>query len=308
MKPNIIALVLLLITALPSLTAAEEPKAPDPEKPPIFAGLRRSSLGFKEKNADDAWWVDRTKEFAASLRGPRQEDPPVVPLIIQIVSIYLDEGNTRFEFEKPEEYKGATEGMTFGAGEVDHERALAAYDKAGVKAILQVEPGRADVASCLEIMNLRFGRHRCVAGYGVDAEWYRTAESEDKTGLPVKDADAEAWVKKVLAFDPKATLFLKHWDPSHMPAKFRHPNLWFLSDSQKFKDLREMLDDFTSWGAAFKDQAVGYQFGYPADRKWWEKMAQPPEEIGRAVLKEIPRTRFLFWVDFTAGKVEFRRG
>jgi hypothetical protein len=36
--------------------------------------------------------------------------------------------------------------------------------------------------------------------------------------------------------------------------------------------------------------------------------ARPPEEIGRAVLKEIPRTRFLFWVDFTAGKVEFRRG
>jgi hypothetical protein len=60
MKPSI-TFVLLFIAALARPTVAEEPKAPDPEKPPIFSGLRRRSPGFKDKNADDARRFDRAK-------------------------------------------------------------------------------------------------------------------------------------------------------------------------------------------------------------------------------------------------------
>ena len=34
----------ILLAVLPSLAASQETKAPDPEKPHIFSGLRRSSL------------------------------------------------------------------------------------------------------------------------------------------------------------------------------------------------------------------------------------------------------------------------
>lgn len=45
---------------------------------------------------------------------------------------------------------------------------------------------------------------------------------------------------------------------------------------------------------------VGFQYGYKSDKKWWRKLADPPGTIGNALLAQIPNTRDLLWVDFTA--------
>jgi hypothetical protein len=272
-----------------------------------YAGLRRSTYSWEDKKPklcrDNAWWAGKARKFAASLSGNGVLFQPVV---IEIVSIYLDNGHCEMEFAQP---KGIAKpkGVDFfnPKASINHEKALSVYDEMGVKAIIQIEPGDADVAECLELVHAAFGKHPCVIGYGVDAEWYRTKGSKKNEGIPIADADAKLWMEKVLAFGTKYTLFLKHWDTSHMPPTFRHHNLWFLSDSQQFGNLKGLIDDFSDWGKHYRKQTVGFQFGYPEDSKWWRKLSKPTRDISLALIKEIPNAKYLFWVDFTAPNVEF---
>ena len=283
----------------PRQTAASAAAYPAPARAaPLLVGLRRSSYGLPARNADDAWWAARAREFAAHLPGSQ-------PAIVEIVSTYQNDGSTRFEFARPTGYAGANEPISFRPGPVDHERALGLYDQEGVKAILQIESGSADVGRCLEIARAAFGAHPCVAGFGVDVEWRFYKETPGKAGQPVSDEDAKGWMEKVLAFGPGCTLFLKHWDARFMPPTYRHGRLWFLSDSQQFDGLPGMMSDFSAWSRLLAGSTVGYQFGYPKDEKWWSRLAQAPSDIGQRVVRDIPACRYLFWVDFTADKVTF---
>lgn len=276
-------------------------------KPFLYAGLRRSSYGLRKRNDADTWWAVRAKEFAASVTHTVNGEGTVQPVIIQIISMYKGDGTTVMEFEKPSAYTGPTRNMTFIADRgINHERALQTYDDLGVKAILQFEPGNSDMLANIAIAHQAFGHHACIVGYGIDAEWYFTKESKDTTGLPVEDENAEKWLRAVLALNPAFTLFLKHWDPAHMPQSFRHPNLWFLSDSQIFNSLDECMADFTFWARSHEGQIVGYQYGYPSDKKWWQRMENPILDITRRILADIPLTRYIFWVDFTADEVDFK--
>jgi hypothetical protein len=263
-------------------------------------GLRRSSCGLRKQNGDDAWWVNRAVKFASNFPGAQ-------PLILQIVSNYQDDGSTKIEFAKPEGYNGSTANMSFRRGsKLNHEHALTTYDAHGVKAILQFEPGSADVAACFELAHQALDHHPCVMGLAIDAEWFRTKESPDQTGLPIPDTEAQRWMEQVLCFNPSWLLVLKHFEVKHLPAKYRHPNLWLLTDTQEFSSQTEWMADMRDWAQAFKGSALGAQFGYPKDQKWWSKAPFPPVDLGRVLLREQPDYRMLLWVDFTANRVEFR--
>ncbi len=263
-------------------------------------GLRRSSYGYAAKNKDDAWWIAQAKAYAAQFPG-------AVPTIIEIVSNYDDSGDANIEFLAPAGYRGDRAHMRFGNGSLDHQRALAAYDQAGVKAILEFEPGAADVPACFDLAQAAFGKHPCIIGYGIDGEWYKTDAGTNKEGMPIGDAAAQAWMEKVYSFNPGYTLFLKHWKPSHMPPHYRAAGLWFLNDSQEFATVGEWMADMKKWGGAFAGSDTGYQFGYPADGKWWSGLQNPPREMAARLRQEIDSTRYVFWVDFTAGKVAFEK-
>ena len=83
-----------------------------------------------------------------------------------------------------------------------------------------------------------------------------------------------------------------------MPPTYRD-GIVFINDSQQFESFDQLMDDFTAWGETFAPAPVGYQYGYPADKKWWQELQDPPAEIGQAILNDIPNTQGLFWVDFT---------
>lgn len=269
----------------------------------LYIGLRRSPYGCKEKNGDDLWWAQRAKEFAAQFS---KKELTLVPVIIQIVGLYRTDGGTRLGFEKPAQYTGANERISFDPNcPINHEKALTVYDQNGVKAIIQFEPGNSSVSENLEIAHRALGHHACIIGYGIDAEWYYTRESYDKTGLPIPDDSAEQWVDKILSFNSAYSFFIKHWLTNRMPLDFSHPNLWYLSDSQMFTGIDSMMVDFSQWGDRFRNQIVGFQYGYPADKKWWEKLNNPPFTIGNTLLNNIRNIKFLFWVDFTACEVDF---
>ena len=265
--------------------------------PGLHVGLRRSSYG--QKNRDDAWWAERAKQFAAKFPG-------ATPTIIEIVSTFQNNGEPQFEFKRPKDFPGKMEHVRFASEGIDHEKALSEYDRQGVKAILQVESGNADMVECLQLMHHQFGSHACVIGLGLDAEWFFSKESRGKEGRPITDAEAKKWLEATLALNPKYTLFLKHFTIEHMPPAYRHPQLWFLDDSQQFQSTDGMLTDFKDWGRHFKNSTTGYQFGYEDDRRWWSKLKDPPLELGRRIQQEISNNRYLFWVNFTADRVTFR--
>ena len=84
-----------------------------------------------------------------------------------------------------------------------------------------------------------------------------------------------------------------------MPPTFRN-GLVFIDDSQGHASLNAMVSEFSNWGQTFAPSPVGFQYGYRSDKKWWRKFADPPLTIGNAILGQVPNTRDLLWVDFTA--------
>lgn len=175
---------------------------------------------------------------------------------------------------------------------------LAAFDRAEIKVWLQVEPGDADVLALIDLVLGRYASHPSVIGLGVDVEWYRYSESNPE-GVAVTDTEAQAWSERVRAYNPDYHLFLKHWLTEKMPPVYR-TGIVFVDDSQMFSRLNDMVDEFALWGRTFAPAPVAFQFGYPADREWWGVLADPPVDIGRAILERVPNAQGLYWVDFTA--------
>ena len=79
--------------------------------------------------------------------------------------------------------------------------------------------------------------------------------------------------------------------------------LLFVDDSQMFDSMEAMLAEFEAWGKHFYPAPVAFQIGYPADKKWWEKLNDPAKEIGLAILNSIPNTLGIYWVNFSALEV-----
>jgi hypothetical protein len=182
------------------------------------------------------------------------------------------------------------------SSEDNNEAALDLFDDAGFAVWLQVEPGDAPIDQLIDIILDQYEHHPSVIGVGIDVEWLGSSGSPE--GRPVTDAEAREWVAAVRAHDPEYRLFLKHWERDVMPPSVRD-GIAFIDDSQGFADLDAMVAEFAAWGEHFAPAQVGFQFGYLGDRTWWERLADPPGEIGDALLEAIPNVAGLYWVDFT---------
>jgi hypothetical protein len=172
-----------------------------------------------------------------------------------------------------------------------------AFDQNGIKVWLQVEPATCDVPMLIDLLMLQYGHHPSVIGFGVDVEWYR--KDLARFGKPVTDAEAQAWVTQTRSYNAAYQVFLKHWLTEKMPPTYR-TGLVFIDDSQGHGSLGAMVNEFSTWGQTFAPSPVGYQYGYQSDKTWWSDLADPPRDIGNALLANIPNTRDLLWVDFTA--------
>jgi hypothetical protein len=220
--------------------------------------------------------------------------PGATPATIWIVGRLNEEG-TLFNFPAP------TENPLIQVSENDdNAEALALFDRLGFRVWLQVEPGNAPVEELIHIVLDRYGHHSSVVGVGVDVEWYKSIDKPE--GQPVSDAEAEAWLEAARSHNEEYRLFLKHWEIEKMPPTARD-GLFFVDDSQIFPSLDVMVAEFVEWGRAFSPSPVGFQFGYPSDRPWWEKLDDPPTDIGQRILDSVPNTEGLYWVDFTVLEV-----
>jgi len=257
---------------------------PSPQTPSTLgAGFRYSSYG-PAYNPGVEYWVHVGQEMANRFPGS-------TPEVIWIVSV-LEGRGTRLTFP------GNNEDSYITFSNVDeNQAALTLFDQLGFRVWLQVEPGDAPVEKLFDLILERYANHPCVVGVGVDVEWHHSFLKPE--GSSVSDEEAASWLKAAQAHGEQYRLFLKHWETDMLPPSIRE-GLLFVDDSQMFDSLDKMVAEFTEWGKYFSPAPVAFQFGYPADRNWWGKFADPPKSIGEAILKAVSNTSGLFWVDFTA--------
>jgi hypothetical protein len=256
------------------------------------AGLRASNYGITPFPSP-TWWVDSIDSMASRFPGSVGEQIAVV------VEVAGGGGRTRCWAHFPQPATGTWPNVNWDDTDL-FESTFDAFDAAGIKVWLQVEPARCDVPMLIDLLYQQYGHHPSVIGFGVDVEWYR--KDLAKFGKPVTDAEANVWladVRSQTAASADDLLFLKHWLIEKMPPTAR-TGLVFIDDSQGHGSLDAMVAEFSAWGQAFSTGVVGFQYGYQSDKAWWSDFADPPAEIGNALLRNIPNTRDLVWVDFTA--------
>lgn len=280
-SPSSCRLPILGFVAATLLLSACSP-APPTAKPALGAGFRFSEYGPTYDPGPD-YWVRVGEEMASQF-------DEAVPETLWIVG-RLDGDGVRLSFP----VDGAHE-LISGAKSDENEAVLSLFDEHGFRVWLQVEPGHAPVDELIHLVMDRYGRHPSVVGFGVDVEWFESTTHPE--GTAVSDETAARWLAAVRRHDPDDRLFLKHWLSEKMPPTLRE-GLLFVDDSQILPSLDAMVAEFADWGRTFAPAPVGFQFGYPSDRPWWRRLSDPPRDVGRAILDEVPNTEGLYWVDFT---------
>ncbi len=253
------------------------------------AGLRSSSYGFSSF-PDSAWWNNAPKDMAANFGDS------IAPAVIWILG-YTADGGCHLSFPNPT--PGTTYSKITFSSRDKNEKYLTDFDGNGIKVWLQVEPGFADVVTLIDLVLSKYGHHKCVIGFGVDVEWYKTSSSNNNEGEAVTDDEAILWSNEIKTYNSNYLLFTKHWLISKMPPTFRN-DIVFIDDSQIFDKMDDMINEFVDWANAFAPAKVGFQYGYDSDKKWWKNLSNPPKDIGNAILKRTTNTAGLYWVDFTA--------
>lgn len=275
------------------------------------SGVRSSIYGL-----GDQWLLpEQWGEIATQMQ---EWYPASQPTMVWIIGHLSDMGCT-LEFTPSEDVdtqKLAEEYIYFGepdrADHLSHEEYFDYFDQQGIKVYLQVEPGFADVDTLMDLVIQQYGDHECVAGYGVDVEWYHGV-SED-SGLPVTDLLAEKWDTHLKELNPEYRLFLKHYNIRYLPPTYRS-DILFVNDSQGFgsmigdvlgiydenvDDVLGFVPEFKRFADAFPENEVLYQIGYRPDATWYNTLEDPViRSLGLRLAEVTKQNCGIIWVDFT---------
>lgn len=251
-----------------------------------YAGVRSSSYGIKP--------FPKPAEWTKAMQQMSSYYPNSTPSAVWIVGELSKETGCHLFF--PADGK-KYDNVIFD--DVDkHESYLNHFDSTGIKVFLQVEPGNADIFTLMDLVLNRYKHHSCVAGFGIDVEWFRQSDRKG-WGIPVDDSSAKAWEEKVKSFNSDYRLFLKHWDRDWMPKTYRG-NIIFISDSQGLENLKAMVDEYSQyWADYFKPNPVYFQIGYRSDNNWFKDIPNPTKTVGDSIIAKVDQETGIFWVDFT---------
>lgn len=196
---------------------------------------------------------------------------------------------------------------TSGGWGPDPEPFLSAFDDAGMKIILQVEPGMADISKLATMILNNFKNHPCLDGFGVDVEWWNSSGNSNNNPIPA--SVVKSLVNAVHAVNPNYKVVIKHYDPSVLPPGIA--GVTYLNDSCGFSNFNESVSDYVNWALTFSDPNtdIGYQMLYvaingncaPNDHNWWGSMNKPQVQLINAVYANIPSANIYcaYIVDFS---------
>lgn len=281
---------------VPETVSAEE-EARDVEEDAEYAGVkwagvRVSSYGMKHSFGEDNFpGVDDMIGFGSKMEGLYPGSTGAYILIVGTVSEKDWTCKLAFPTSRKIDLVKAREDDFY-------ESYLTAMDEAGYCVWLQVEPGNADLVElATEVMN-HYKHHSCVQGFGIDVEWYRP-EGTNGYGTKLSQEKAAEVLEAVRAVNSDYTVFVKHWDIAWLPNM--EEGFIYVDDSQQFRSLKQMQEEFSGWAFVFEPSPVMFQIGYDADRVVWGKMDNPALELGSALVSacDYGNDIGIIWVDFT---------
>jgi hypothetical protein len=183
---------------------------------------------------------------------------------------------------------------------------LAAFDAAGQKVMLCIEPADGDITDEIALVLNRYGPngthpHSSVAGISIDAEWILSGSYDG--GKPVTDAQASAWLAQVQSYNPNYYLSIVHWETSHMPPTFRNSRLVFENDGCGSGSEAAFTADQKAWGSALSGGPVGVSAGYSEDWSWTSKLSDPVKTLMNDVFNNVPNATWTYWYGATVPNV-----
>ena len=258
----------------------------------VYAGFRASRLYHiypDHQFPPKEYWRKVGSEMADKFENAQ-------PAGIWIVGLFMDSGHVSLGFPNP---GGEYDDIDF-ADEDLNEDYLSYFDDHNIKVWLQVEPGSVSIDTLMDLVMQRYKHHSSVIGFGIDIEWFKADVVEE--GAKVTDDEAEHWETALHQIDTTYSLFIKHYNTDWMPPVYRG-NILFVDDSQIFNGLQQMVNEYKDWGHTFAPNYSGFQFGYNADKNWWDDFDDPPKTIGQSIIDNVPECNGVFWVDFTVTEI-----
>lgn len=261
-----------------------------------YVGSRSSQYGFKP--------FPEPEEIASVYQKMSAKVPGSTPASAWIVGV-IGKSECRIGFPNP----STTPIPNIVFSRIDKNEAyLQKFDEIGAKIFLQVEPGMADVPTLIKLVLDQYGHHPCIAGFGVDIEWYPSSgeTNGDPTGMNKKLTNEEllTWDSLVKSYNPSYRVFVKHWIPSYCGTS-GVSDVIYIDDTQGYSSASGLLTEFKKWAKRFAPNEVGFQIGYPRDTTWWTSLKDPLVEMTNTIDQAIPnQTCHIFWVDFTLRRPE----
>lgn len=254
-----------------------------------YAGSRQSCYGVKPF-PDTTQWGYVMLNMASFFPGSQ-------PTAVWIIGT-IHKGRCHLEFPTD---GNSYEYINFNTSTDKHESYLSYFDTHGIKVYLQVESGMANINDLINIILTRYQHHTCVAGFGIDVEWYQVDSTTPNESIRITDEDAGQWNNLIKSYKPEYRMFLKHWLTKMMPPTYRG-DVIFISDSQGFDKLSILASEFGNWADYFKTSLVMFQIGYPSDYKWWKELEHPPKNISEAIAINVynkSQELGIIWMDFS---------
>jgi hypothetical protein len=265
------------------------------------AGFRSSDYGGPlngnnngHDQTDPAYWVSVAQRMQAKFPG----SSPGAQYVVGYIE--TPETNTYMPFPAPSGYVNMPN-VDFGPTGIE-EQMLTAFDAAGMKIILQVEPGNANVPKLATMILNKFKNHPCVVGFGVDVEWLRWVGTNGM-GSQTNDVEIQTWLDAVHAINPNYKLLVKHWDPAWLGSG-HVSGVTYVTDSLDHGSYSAAITDYVAWANHFSGSEIGYQIGYEEDMNWWLPMNDPATSIMTDIKTRVPTANIysVYWVDFAIMK------
>ena len=259
-----------------------------------WAGCRSSEYGI-DPFPSASKWVSYVNKMSGYYEGSKGA------LIWIVGTVSERDWTCRLNFP----YSGTASSNIHFSDEDENEAALTAFDKAGFSVWLQVESGNCNLVELAQIVMNKYKSHPCVKGFGVDVEWHKPAGTRGY-GTKLTDADAKKIDEAVKKVNPDYSVFVKHWDSRWLPPTYRS-DMIFVNDSQQFKSLEDMQEDFQGWADHYAPNGVMFQIGYGDDRDLWKpSFKNPAHDLGAYLIDGLEKNgqkRGIIWVDFTLTEV-----
>jgi hypothetical protein len=283
MKNKAILIVSIAIVSALGVTALGSSAASTTQSISL-AGWRSSSYGYQTASPP-SYWINVANDVSSKFPG-------TTPGGIWLVGETDGDPATGTVLYMPS--SGSYPNIRFEGSDIA-EPYLTAFDNAGVKVILQVEPMNADINTLIDIVMNRYKSHPSVIGFGVDNEWYKTCSD----GCKATAAEVTSWNDKLHSINPNYILMIKHFEESKLPTGIP-TDVLVVCDDEDNGNLNTLVSEHVSMAGTYPSNPYGAQYGYPSDQNIWGGMTDPVKQIGDAIKNGLnSRAISVFWVDFS---------